>query len=278
MHHRFGIAILFLSLLCFFPVHAGEIPLYKTVSFELTEEPTKKKILQSSLWGVGAITLWGIFEWDYFSNSPHCQSEGWFGSDTDNGGADKVGHAYSTYALSHALSSLYENWGVSKKKAALYGSTVSFALMGYLEFGDSYSDYGFSAEDFLANGFGAVIGYLLYRNDSLAEKIDFRWEFGLEPNKFDIFTDYENAKYLLALKFSGFESTKRSFLRNLEFHLGYYTRNYSDDDLESKRNIYFGIGLNLSDILSRHSWDKTATALKYVQLPYTYISTSYSPD
>lgn len=232
----------------------------------------RQRLLQTTLAGSALITLWGVLEWEYFSRSPHAQSEGWFGSETDSGGADKLGHAYSTYAFSHALSALYQHWGFREQNAALYGAFSSFAMLSYMEFGDSFSDFGFSTEDLLANGVGALLGYVLASNDDLAEKIDFRLEYDFSFDKMDVFTDYENSKYLLALKLNGFESVRNTPLRHLEFHLGYYTRNFDNHTDNKERNIYMGIGINLTDLFQRHSWNKTATMLRYFQLPYTSLS------
>ena len=66
--------------------------------------------------------------------------------------------------------------------------------------------------------------YFLYATPDLARKIDFRWEFGFEPNGSDFTTNYENLKYLIALKLNGFTSMQSSFLKHIELLLGYYTR------------------------------------------------------
>jgi hypothetical protein len=241
----------------------------------LSPDERRQRLLQTTLAGTALITLWGVLEWDYFSRSPHAESEGWFGSETGSGGADKLGHAYTTYVYSHALSALYEHWGFNQQNAALYGALSSFATLSYMEFGDSFSDFGFSTEDLLANGVGALLGYVLAGNDNLAAKIDFRLEYNLSFDKMDVFTDYENSKYLLALKLNGFEAVRNTPWRHLEFHLGYYTRNFDTNTENNERNIYLGIGINLTDLLQRHFWKKTATMLRYFQLPWTSLSLSH---
>jgi len=85
-----------------------------------------------NLIGIGAVTTWGVVNWDYFSNSPKSTSEGWFANDTASGGADKLGHLYTSYVMAHGLSSLYEHWCFSQQDAALLrylqipGSNVEF--------------------------------------------------------------------------------------------------------------------------------------------------------
>ena len=237
----------------------------------LTLQEQKRGIIYTNLAGIGIVTAWGLVNWDYFTNSPKSTSENWFQNDTSSGGADKIGHIYSSYVTSHGLTYLYESWCMGQEDAALYGALSSFIILSYMEVGDSFSDYGFSSEDFLADGIGSLLGYYLHVNPDLANKIDLRWEYGLHPNHNDFFTDYENIKYLAALKLNGFETFSDSFLKHFELQLGYYTRGFEDPLETRERNLFFGIGLNLTDLFSRHSYKKTATVLKYIQIPGTNI-------
>jgi hypothetical protein len=146
-----------------------------------------------------------------------------------------------------------------------------------VEVGDAYSGrFGFSYEDLVMNFAGAGAAYYLRLNPSLKEKIDLRVEY--TPDKLsdfteDIFTDYENQRYLLALKLDGFDRFKDSYLGYLEFHLGYFTRGFeafrpelADD--HRKRSIYFGLGFTVGKLLGKFM---NSTVLNYVQLPYTSI-------
>lgn len=240
-----------------------------------TVQEQRCRVLQVNLIGIGVVSAWGIYKWDYFSRSPRASSEGWFGNDTDEGGSDKLGHLYASYAATHGLAYFYENWRFKREEAALYGALSSWAIMGFMEFGDSFSDYGFSGEDLLFNTVGSAFGYLLYLNTDLAGKIDLRWEYGIHPSSGGVFTDYDNTKVLLALKLNGFEATRRGLLKHLELHLGYYTRGFDDHEADQERNLYVGIGVNLTDLLRRHGHGKTATVLNYLQLPYTYLPLSH---
>ena len=42
---------------------------------------------------------------DYFQ-TPHTGKEGWFGHDTPEGGADKMGHLYSSYLMNIFVSEI----------------------------------------------------------------------------------------------------------------------------------------------------------------------------
>lgn len=235
----------------------------------LPSDEQAQKLLAVNLTGIGIITAWGIAKWDYFTTEPHAQSEGWFQNDTDSGGADKLGHLYTSYVTTHGLSSIYKSWCINDNDAALYGALSSFAILGYMEIGDSFSDYGFSKEDFIANTAGSIFGYYSYKNPELSKLLDLRWEYGFDPSGSDFTTDYENSKYLLALKLNGFESFQSSFLRHFEFQLGYYTRGFVDPGDTKERNVFVGIGLNLTDLFERHGHHKTSTFMKYFQIPGT---------
>ncbi|MCK4767357.1 MAG: DUF2279 domain-containing protein [Desulfobacula sp.] len=242
-----------------------------TVSGFDTDFSKEEKVVLTNIAGLAAVTAWGVANWDYFGNSPSRADEGWFSENTKEGGADKLAHFYLSYTLSHALGSLYENWGYSHKKGALLGSWSSFGLMSFMEMGDSFSSYGFSSEDFIMNCIGSIAGYVLYTNPELSRKIDFRVEYIPNFDSVDFFTDYEHSKYLMALKLDGFDCVKKKYLKYLELHVGYYTRGYSNG-INKKRNIYVGVGINLSKIFNDLSMKKTSKIANYIQLPYTYLS------
>ena len=229
-----------------------------------------QKVLFTNVAGFAAVTAWGGANWDYFNNSIRKSDEGWFSEDTQSGGADKMGHFFLSYTISHILASTYDNWGYSNKKSALLGSFYSLGIMSWMELGDSFSSYGFSYEDFIMNCIGSVTGYFLYTNPELSEKIDFRIEYRPKFDQVDFSTDYENTKYLMALKLDGFDFIKNKYLKYLELHLGYYTRGYGNH-LMKERNIYVGVGINVSKIFKFLSMEKTSKIFNYIQVPYTDV-------
>ncbi len=241
-------------------------------SSEISLQEQNKKLWTVNLTGIGIITAWGVAKWDYFTRSPQSKSEGWFENDTKSGGSDKLGHLYTSYLITHGLSNLYESWCFNKNNAATYGALSSLVIVGYMEIGDSFSDFGLSKEDLVANTIGIAYGYFSYKNPKLANILDIRWQY--KPNAEtleDFVTDYENSKFLLALKLNGFDFARSNFLKHIEFHAGYYTRGFYDINKTKERNIFIGISLNLTDLFRRHSYKKTATLLKYYQIPDTSI-------
>ncbi|MGD2113174.1 MAG: DUF2279 domain-containing protein, partial [Gammaproteobacteria bacterium] len=118
------------------------------------------------------------------------------------------------------------------------------------------------------NTLGSIAGYLLWTHPDLMRKIDIRLELTPRFDQADVFTDYENQKYLVALKLDGFDSLSDGPLRFLDLQLGYYARNYSQQDPDIReRNLFFGVGLNLSRLFTDLSWRKTARVFNYLQPP-----------
>lgn len=264
---RLSPMLLLTTALAFTPPAGGEC------REPLTPDEQTRRTLSITATGVGVVTAWGMANWDYFRKQPSASSEGWFGQNTPEGGADKLGHVFTTYVTAQGIASLFEYWCFTPQDAALYGSISSFAILGYMELGDAFSDFGFSYEDLIANAFGGLAGYYRYRYPQLASKVDLRWEVGLDPSQLDLATDYDNSKYLVALKLNGFDTLRGSFLRHVELHAGYYARGYSDPDEPDQRTLYLGLGLNLTDLFRRHGYRKTATVLNYFQPPGTYVPT-----
>lgn len=125
------------------------------------------------------VTGWGISNWDYGERSPHAQREGWFGENANEGGADKVGHLHFSYTLGSALSPLYRYWGFSADEASRRACLSSMVIMEYMEIGDSFSNYGFSYEDFIMSLLGANAAYYLDHHSYWDERFAIRVEYPL---------------------------------------------------------------------------------------------------
>ena len=224
--------------------------------------------------GALGIIGWGVFNWDYFQRSPRAKSEDWFERDTKEGGADKLGHLWTTYAASHMFAGFYRDAGYSSANSNLYGTASGFGLMGLMELGDSFSDFGFAYEDMIGNTVGAAAAYVLGAYPALGRKFDLRVEYRPDFNeefRIDAFTDYESHKYLLAIKLEGFDFIEFDPLRYLEIHLGFFARGYdaftpSGPD-NREQTYYLGFGINVTRLI-RPLWD--TSLFNYFQVPATY--------
>jgi hypothetical protein len=229
------------------------------------------------------VAAYGVGFWDYFQTAPKASSEGWFGRTTDDGGMDKLGHFWMSYSVSHLYSYLYRWWDFSPGEANALGALSSLGIQTAMELGDAFSGgYGFSYEDAIMNAVGAGAAYVLGRYPSIARKIDFRMEY--KPSSFsdltdDILTDYENQRYLIALKLDGFDMFHDSYLSYLELHAGYQARGYEDftsgGDDDRRRSLYFGVGFNVSKLVRQYS---DIGIFDYLQVPYTSVGVTSGLD
>ncbi len=231
----------------------------------------RQKLVATNTAAVGLISAWGLASWDYGEYGFQARSEGWFGENTNHGGADKLGHFYSGYALGQGLSGLYRSFGYSGRDAAAYGALSSWGLLAYMELGDAFSRFGLSYEDVIMNTAGATASYVLDRNPVLSRTLDLRVEYLPKDPQADVFTDYDSLKFLAAVKLEGIRALPRGPWDWLEVHVGYYTRNYGVAGYVPQRYLYAGIGLNVSRLFRRHGYKRTAKVLEYVQVPYTAI-------
>ena len=232
--------------------------------------------------GIGAVVLgWGFANWDFGTSGPRFQDEGWFGRETDEGGADKLGHFYTGYLFSHLFAGQYERWDFERDEAIKWGALSSLGITGLIEVGDAFSDrYGFSYQDMVFNTLGAAAGYLLWSFPELSRKIDLRVEYNpflSGDRQFDITTDYDRLSYLIAFKAEGFDFIENPYLKYLELHVGFRARNYAaysdrpDVDLR-KQFLYVGIGLNLSKLFRPYL---DVPVFNYLQVPYTYLPATW---
>lgn len=254
----------------------------------------------SAPWRLGgaaaAISATGFANWDWGSSQFKFKREGWFGKNTASGGMDKLGHAYSAYVLTEFLTDGILATPGSDRSRSYTAAILAMGLMTYIEVFDGFSaDHGFSHEDLVVDGVGALLSVARRTVPGLREKLDFRLHYiptngvfrsiacfpapHCEDDKGTArtpITDYGGQRYLLALKLSGFQGPRRTPLRLVELHAGYYARGFTNEERERgapfRRRIFFGIGLNVAELLfpNPSGGSKAArSVLEYVQLPYT---------
>ncbi|QNM83819.1 DUF2279 domain-containing protein [Sphingomonas sabuli] len=261
---------------------------------------TQAKSIPWRLGGAAAvITATGFANWDWGSSRFRFNNEGLFGRDTASLGMDKLGHAWSSYVLAEFFADGIETGPANRKSAAYTGAILSMGLMTYIEVFDGFSaEHGFSIEDLAVDTAGALLSVARRSIPGLQDKLDFRLLYvpsgGFDsilscfPKPFcdkdgkkvrSPITDYSGQRYLMALKLAGFDRFKRSPLRLVELHGGYYARGFTQEDRDAgkplRRRLFFGLGLNVGELLfpNRERGIKGAAkwALDYIQLPYTAI-------
>ncbi|UCE30284.1 MAG: DUF2279 domain-containing protein [Burkholderiales bacterium] len=220
------------------------------------------------------------------------RSEGWFGGRTYAGGADKFGHAFAGHAGTRLLASGLR-WARHSREGALRLAALStFGVRLGVEILDGFErGHQFSWEDLAADAAGVGVGYLLESRPELDALVDFRIQYWPSDarRRAGAFRarggDNDGYTWLLALKGSGVPALRdHPVLRYLELSIGYGTMGYDAADGANQfgtRHIYYGISLNLSEVLNATVFRSTPraapvrriseTVLEYVQMPGTAL-------
>jgi hypothetical protein len=238
---------------------------------------------------IGVTAAYGRSKWwqEGLSGGFNTVNEGWFGRGTDHGGADKLGHAMFAYTGTRLLARAFE-WAGNDADAALkLGLWTAVGISTGVEVIDGHSKkWGFSREDALLNLAGGALGYWLEKSTAADALLDVRLQYSPSNGPagrrgFNPFGDYSGQRYLAVFKLSGVPALReRPLLRYLEFSIGYGTRNFDKDSralLAPTRHAYYGVSLNLSDVLRStafkgntspsHTQRLTETFLEFVQIP-----------
>jgi hypothetical protein len=228
---------------------------------QLAPEPPNLRLRNTLIIGGTAalFTAYGMAKWweTGFGGGFDKVNEGWFGSDTQYGGADKLGHMFTNYASMRLLIPLFEAVGNSREASVKLSAWTTLGIFTGIEIADGYSRaYKFSWQDAAMNVAGVALGVVLETYPQLDDVFDFRFAYSPSPgNQFDPFGDYSGQKYLLVVKADGFEPLRRNrFLRYLEVAVGYGAKGF-DPGGERRRDIYLGLSLNLSRLLADTAYE-----------------------
>lgn len=220
------------------------------------------------------------------------RNEGWLDEDSPNGGADKLGHAFSSYLSTRLMTRSFEWAGHNRETATELAAITAASVMVGVEIFDGFTrEYGFSKEDLIMNLAGVGTGILMEKYPQLDDVIDIRFHYWRSDNakemgETDPISDYSGQTYLVAIKGSGIPALKNNwFTRYLELAVGYGSRGYQPtrgqfaEPFPKERNLYVGLSLNLSQVLNdtwfKDNTEKTLTqdimenTLEYLQLPGT---------
>lgn len=238
---------------------------------------------------IGLTAAYGKTHWwqDGFSGQFKTVDEGWFGQDTANGGADKLGHAMFAYAGTRLLTRAFEWAGNDPGNALKLGLLTSVGTLMGVELLDGYSrQWRFSKEDAIFNLAGGALAYWLETHPGADALVDFRLQYSRSTGpqgrrSFNPFGDYSGQRYLVVFKASGVPVLRQQpILRYLEFNVGYGARNFDAESaglLAPTRHVYYGVSLDLAELmrgtLYRGNTTPTLTQrvseafFEYVQVP-----------
>ncbi len=228
---------------------------------------------------LGAQTIPKLFK---DTTSFHFKDEGWFGKDTTTIGMDKLTHAFNTYLIANILHArLHRNTQASQGDAVTAG-VLAAGLMAINEISDAIEpDSGYSMQDIAMNVAGATLSVL--RNSVPGMKDKFAFKIEIMPND-QIYSHvgkkhYAQQRFMFSLKGAGFEGLQKTPLRFVDLQVGYYATDFLNSDrdkgIEPKRHLFFGLGLNVGELLfgkSNSRFGKAAySVLDHIQLPYTSL-------
>ncbi len=210
---------------------------------------------------IGGVTLavgvYGAKHWwsTEVTSSFGTRNEGWFGQGTYAGGADKLGHAFTTYSGTRILARAFEGLGNAPGDSLRLAGWTSLGIFTGVEVMDGFSSkWRFSYEDMLFNAAGVAVALLLEKHPSIDALLDFRLLYRRsEEDRLRGSTsptgDYSGQTYLLAFKADGVPLLRDvPLVRYLELLVGYGARGY-EVKMNPHRLVYYGVGINLSRVL-----------------------------
>jgi hypothetical protein len=226
--------------------------------------------------------------------------DGWLGSRTYAGGADKFGHAWSTMALARGGTELLHQWGgFHTLEASLISTALSEALFIGVEVRDGFT-FEFSFSDLTGDTLGALAALALSNFPRLDELFDFRVQYfpssiylrkldGSSPcpeggcSRWNIAEDYSGQTYLLALHLGGIHALRDQswgwWANYVDVVAGFGTRDYKpppDSAADPRQRMFIGLSLNAQGVFDR-LFDRGAVhkithgVFEVFNLPYTSV-------
>jgi len=252
----------------------------------LDSKKLRNIILAESAFYAGGMTGLGFL---WYKNS-QSQSFQYFNDNSQWLQMDKVGHVYTAYHLAGINFQLLKNAGMNHKKAMLYSSISSTAMMLPIEIFDGFSaSYGASWGDALANTIGAFLPYqqFLFDQNYIYPKFSFSQSpyANLRPNTLgnnyieQLIKDYNGQTYWLSTDFNIF-SKNNDFPNWLQFSLGYSGHQMvygnPNENIENgytaNRQWLLSLDLNLSKINVEQKWIKVIfNVINKVKIPFPAV-------
>ena len=250
-------------------------------------------------------TGWTYLAW-YRKHHPLSQfkwgGDGWLGSETYAGGADKFGHAWATMGLGRGGTELLRWGGFDRWTSAIVGVGLSELLFLGVEVKDGFY-YEFSFSDATGDTIGAALAFVFEMWPEIDRMFDYKVQYwpshqyiekldGSSPcpsggcSKFNIAEDYSGETYLLAYHLNSIDSLRDSkylwWTRYIDLALGYETRYYKPEPNASEmltphQNYFFGVTFNAQELcdelFKNHSTTRkiTHTLFEVFNLPFSTL-------
>lgn len=207
------------------------------------------------------LTVGTIAWWDRGFDAFRFNDTGFFGRETYAGGADKLGHFFSAYVSMCAMTSIYEELGISRDGAVLGATLFTMLLWNGFELIDGFTDYGVEHGDIVMNTLGIGAGAAIELFPAVERTIGFR--LGYVPSRDFLAHDKTFLKFIndyTGMTFYGDVKLKGVFdlagvspgpLRFVVTGPVYSTGRYSPVRVheERRRNLGLHVGVSLAEVL-----------------------------
>ncbi len=205
----------------------------------------------------------------------------WFDDSKEWLQMDKVGHAVSANWLSGLSAGTFRWAGMSRKKAAMWGTGAAFLYIGSVEIFDGYSQaWGASGSDLLANTVGCA-SYLAQELVWERQVFHFKYSYahsGLAASRPNVLgstfperlvKDYNAQTYWMSV--SPFELNPESKLKWAQVSLGYGAHGmlFATGNPNAERNWYLSLDVNWEAIETNRKGVKALFfVLNHFKLPF----------
>lgn len=239
---------------------------------------------------IGMVAGWAADAWWSDGLEPFSfRRAGAFEMNSYAGGADKVGHAYATYVMTHGMYSIYRGLGMSRTNALWWGAGSVFVVSNWVELIDGFTEFGFEHGDVIANSAGIALGLVTRIWPATDDLLGFRMAYTPSRDFLDneksflkFINDYTGMTFYFDLKAKGvYRALDKDpgLMRYVVGGIAYNTDQYSPVKVwpERRRNLGVHIGLSLSEIL--RGWgdgdegvEGIATFFDYYAVPFLSVA------
>lgn len=228
--------------------------------------------------------------WDEGLQPFSLRDTGWFGRETYSGGADKLGHLYSSYIFLHSAASIYEAIGLDPEASAWLAAGFVLLLFNGFELIDGFTEFGFEYGDVVFNTLGVAAGLVARLFPELERSLGIRLGYVPSNDFLDnpksvlkFINDYSGMLYYLDFKAQGILEqleVEPGWARYLVAGLVYGTQGYSPvrQNPDEKRRL-FGVhlGVSAAELLRTNAAGDGPTlaiarALDFYAMPFFSVS------
>jgi hypothetical protein len=241
-----------------------------------------------------AYATWSYFAWYRSAKLTdfHVVHEPWFAAHEYSGGADKLGHFWSNYAMTRGTTAVLVAGGWRRLPSSLVAAGLTEVAFTLTEFEDGFV-FGFDTSDLIANFAGSAFAVAIENVPKLDEFLDFRvqyvpseafrWNMRMNGSV-DVGQDYSGQSYVLAFHLGAIPGLRDHewgmWSRFLDVAVGFEAHHYwplADTTTNPPRQtLYGGLSINMQGVLRQLFRDSAGRqigigAFEVFNVPYTTL-------